>query len=231
VKVKVLKVLDVLVTHSDEIARQLLIYLNFSKEIDGEVLLEVVPTKRLQVESVEPHSPFRQGKYLWRVYTYPRLMEGRLIHSYGVKVNFTYILKERIMNLKEVSESKENGKLLVNFDFVSESLTYYDLVLGPMSFTKYDYNVLKGDVVLEEYYDRYSGRDFALLIIKSEEGKVQGILKVEVDKRTKIIPVQLHSDYLPENFMPFRVSLRSEDPLEQLVTNRLIMRLPDIMLA
>jgi len=231
VKVEVLKVLDVLATRSNEVARQLLVYLTFSKRVYGNVIVGVLPTEGLAIESTEPMSEFKFGRHYWRVYTYPRLLKRELVHSYGVKVNFTHVLKREIMNLREVSLSKLRGKFLVRFNLASEYVVDYDLVLGPMSFEEYNYEVLKGSAIMEEHYDKYSKRRFALLVIKSREGKVRGVLELKTEQKVGLIPVQLHSDDLPENFIPFKVTLEGEEDLEQSSTNRLIMRLPDINLV
>ena len=95
-KVKILKVLDVVATPSSEIARQLVVYLNFPKQTISEVLLEINPTRNLQIESTNPPF-FKEDKYCWRVHAYPRMLGNRLIYSYGVQVNFKYILEKEIM--------------------------------------------------------------------------------------------------------------------------------------
>jgi len=230
-EVNVLKVLDVFATHLKEIARQLLVYLTFSKSIYGDVVIEALPTKELLIESIEPKSKLEDNRHSWEVYAYPRLFRGKVVYSYSIRVNFTHEFKDKIVGFREISLNRTDKRFSIEFSIRSDHVTDYDFVLGPMSLKKYEFEVLKGSADVKEHYDKYTKRCFTLLVVKSKSGRVQGSLKFEVERGWRLIPTQLHSDCLPENLIPFRITLKSRERLEKFLVNRLIMRLPDVILA
>ncbi|RLF00938.1 MAG: hypothetical protein DRJ63_00830 [Thermoprotei archaeon] len=236
---KIVNTINVSPSERGDVLKSITAYLTSSSNLSGNLLLTIHAPLDFIPSSFHPEPPLfikttaRRKIMGWRITPYLRILGGKAVLSYGIRIDAKYLLPENILetNMIEVKCINENIFKL-NIFMCSKILKKFRLIVGPLpsNYLGLKYSVLSKRGCSEKKCDMAEFGATRVYIFKSRRNTLAGHLVVKIEGKRflkTILPIFLQGILSKENSI-----IKTRIPgMRPLVLNRVNYDLPDFYLT